>query len=625
MIFSGAARLRRVPVIFSRRSAPPYFSRRSAPAPSPRIFPCAPPLHPGSSPSSTVPARRDEVVGGAREGGAPSPRASPFIPVAASPRLGLASTAFLGLLAPLAPFLHEAACLRRRWSLLRAPAPPRLQGRRRERAARGGRAGPRRRGAGLRGRAGPAGVLDAVARHVERRARALGRPLVKVDGLPTDDPWRELVAGCRRRRRGWAPRRSRTRAAPRGPSSIGPGRHPAGARGRAHRVRARLRAELAHADVDPTPSAGPRAHRCARDRGPSPPPREPRAASRSRAISRATICGSGGRRSPAIRGACAGAGLDRLDALEAWWSAAPRDAAGPGRPRSRSGRRRQRLLARIALSQRSWPRRRSCGSGSRRRREELVRAGALALDAYGRLVARPARRCPPPRDRRGGRAWPSPARSRRSCDPWAAARASELFARPARSSGPRRAAVRAVSRAHRRRRRAGRLLAALGAHARRAARGRGACRACSAAPISRSAPATSIARSSSAARRSRRRPDSFAALLTLGRANVARGDLPTASHWLGQGARRGARAPGARAARAWSRSRSPRSATWRATSPGRAPRTRAARRSRGAGRRARRGSTRATCSASSCSPIAVARGRGSTSPPTRARRRSPAT
>jgi hypothetical protein len=38
------------------------------------------------------------------------------------------------------------------------------------------------------------GVLDAVTRHVERRARALGRPLVKIDGLPTDDPWRELVA-----------------------------------------------------------------------------------------------------------------------------------------------------------------------------------------------------------------------------------------------------------------------------------------------------------------------------------------------------------------------------------------------------------------------------------------------
>src|SRR6185369_10456843 len=39
-----------------------------------------------------------------------------------------------------------------------------------------------------------ASVLDALGRHVERRARALGRPLVKVDGLPTDDPWRKLAA-----------------------------------------------------------------------------------------------------------------------------------------------------------------------------------------------------------------------------------------------------------------------------------------------------------------------------------------------------------------------------------------------------------------------------------------------
>src|SRR5262249_14056257 len=33
----------------------------------------------------------------------------------------------------------------------------------------------------------------ALGRHVERRARASGRPLVKVDG-PSDDPWRELCA-----------------------------------------------------------------------------------------------------------------------------------------------------------------------------------------------------------------------------------------------------------------------------------------------------------------------------------------------------------------------------------------------------------------------------------------------
>ncbi|MEO7327874.1 MAG: hypothetical protein ABI193_04810, partial [Minicystis sp.] len=41
---------------------------------------------------------------------------------------------------------------------------------------------------------GAASVLETVARHAERRARALGRPLLKIGGLPTDDAWRELAS-----------------------------------------------------------------------------------------------------------------------------------------------------------------------------------------------------------------------------------------------------------------------------------------------------------------------------------------------------------------------------------------------------------------------------------------------
>src|SRR3954470_22721066 len=40
----------------------------------------------------------------------------------------------------------------------------------------------------------PGSVLDALGKHVARRARALGRPMVCVAGLPTDDAWRELAS-----------------------------------------------------------------------------------------------------------------------------------------------------------------------------------------------------------------------------------------------------------------------------------------------------------------------------------------------------------------------------------------------------------------------------------------------
>ena len=41
---------------------------------------------------------------------------------------------------------------------------------------------------------GEAAGLDALARHLERAARAAGRRVVRVGGLPADDAWRELAA-----------------------------------------------------------------------------------------------------------------------------------------------------------------------------------------------------------------------------------------------------------------------------------------------------------------------------------------------------------------------------------------------------------------------------------------------
>ena len=43
---------------------------------------------------------------------------------------------------------------------------------------------------------GARSVVEAVGHHIERRARALGRSVALIDGLTTDDAWRELAARC---------------------------------------------------------------------------------------------------------------------------------------------------------------------------------------------------------------------------------------------------------------------------------------------------------------------------------------------------------------------------------------------------------------------------------------------
>jgi DNA-binding NtrC family response regulator len=378
------------------------------------------------------------------------------------------------------------------------------------------------------------GVLHALSRHIERRARALGRPFVKVDGLPTDDPWRELVA----------------RFPPATPlDTFGTAQAVIDRAGPAlllvregaptHFGRA-LTAELARCSAEGSARA------LVIALGEAPPP----AALIDEAVARlievsGDVAGDDLQtwweavaRDPGHR---IGAGLDRLDALEAWWTAA-RATPLEGRALPVSlGPDALRLLARLALSQRSWLAAQIGRLGlPAAAAQDLVRAGALALDTQGRLVAGPA-------------ALPELSASLDDAadalavadalegfaDPWAAARASELYASAGAFEQAEVAAARAVSAFADPSARAdfwgrwGRTLAALPEAEALPRLLRSADLALRSGDVERALELGSAALS--------KRPESFSALLAVGRANVARGDLSTATYWLGKA---GARAEG---------------------------------------------------------------------------------
>ena len=159
--------------------------------------------------------------------------------------------------------------------------------------------------------------------------------------------------------------------------------------------------------------------------------------------------------------------LDRIDALEGWWSAArstPADARFAPPARSAAA---QILLTRLALSQRSWPIAEAAGLGSGAALDELIALGAVESDASGRVACRAEAASPsaPPEAwstfgaasspehavRRGPRALRADFTTHAGLapiagaeaearfvadrleasainDPWAAARASELYA-----------------------------------------------------------------------------------------------------------------------------------------------------------------------------------------------------
>jgi DNA-binding NtrC family response regulator/tetratricopeptide (TPR) repeat protein len=394
-------------------------------------------------------------------------------------------------------------------------------------------------------------VLDAVIRHVERRARALGRPLVKVDGLPADDPWRELgarflpvmpvdvIAGAQAilDRAGPAILLVRDSAPTRFGRSLSA---ELAARSADGSTRALI---LALTEASPTNATG----RLVEVGG--------EISGDDLQIWWEAIAGDPGPRP--------GAGAERLDALEAWWAAARATPLSQRVAPPALGPDATRLLGRVVLSQRSWlvaqigrlgldggpseahPNPSDLHGGPSRSRsdvvaaaQELVRAGALALDMGGRLVA-------------GGSLLPDlepdvadhlavAAALETLADPWAAARAGELYAAAGAVDRAEAASVRAVSalvdpgaRADFWRRWE-RTLAALPDAEALPRLLRGVDLALRAGDVERALDLGNTALSKRPVTLSHSaQPDTFAIWLALGRVNVARGDLSTASYWLG--------------------------------------------------------------------------------------------
>ena len=379
-----------------------------------------------------------------------------------------------------------------------------------------------------------ADVLDAIGRHVERRARAIGRALVKVDGLPSDDAWRELGA-----RFPMVPVVDPLAAAQAVVDRAGT-------------------AMLVVRDVAPTTFGRAMADELARIVGAGGAKCLVIALEESRehglpslqlhlhgAEARAltleveaelsaddlAVFWEAAARDAAMRGL---PGLDRLDAIESWWAAARATPVDRCVPAIELGADAARLLARVALSQRSWPVSQIARLGRSSSVEELVRVGALLLDASGRLVTGPSlseatlsAHEPVAADFEAVAAALATL-----SDPWASARASELHARHGAFDRAEQAAVRALSSPADASARADfwrrweATLAVLPDGEAVPRMLRSADLALRTGDIDR---ALALGKAALA-----KRPDAFSTLLTLGRANVARGDLPTASYWLGK-------------------------------------------------------------------------------------------
>ena len=255
---------------------------------------------------------------------------------------------------------------------------------------------------------GARSVLEAVGHHIERRARALGRGVVVIDGLTTDEPWRELAARC-------------------GAGDTTDPRFAASAILAASDVVVMLEGAKTHwgaALVD----------ELARHEGVAPllfvlgasPARTPAEARVIEASAAASpeevrlfwdaIARDADRQLPV--------GLTRLDALEGWWAAARstpiEQRATPG-PIGDAARR---LLARLVLSQRSWPVAEVLRFGSVAARDELF-TGACVDDTGSRIAARPAAAARITWDAADALVVAEALDG--STDPWAAARASELW------------------------------------------------------------------------------------------------------------------------------------------------------------------------------------------------------
>jgi DNA-binding NtrC family response regulator/tetratricopeptide (TPR) repeat protein len=359
-------------------------------------------------------------------------------------------------------------------------------------------------------------VLHAVAQHLERRARGLGRPLLKIGGLPTDDVFRELAASA----------------------SVSALSDPASA---AQQVAERCgQAMVILREGAPTCWGSLLADELEQAAG-NPEGRgrglfvvlSERAPARSRVIEVEPVVSADELRlwwEAIARDAdrVIAVGVDRLDALEGWWAAARATPAESRVEPALLSEGARRLLVRLALSRRSWSRADARSLGSAESCDELVTRGVLEVDPRGRLIASAECALPPldegnPRDALvvAEALDPLP-------DPWAAARAAELFVRAGVVDRAEAAAFRALS-------------GFTDPNARADFRDRweatldGMPFADAAPRLLRSADlALRVGDVDSGLRTARKvvakNGDSFDALLMLGRAAAARGDLSTAAH-----------------------------------------------------------------------------------------------
>ncbi len=371
------------------------------------------------------------------------------------------------------------------------------------------------------------GVLDALSRHVERRARALGRPLIRVDGMPADDAWRELCA-----------RLGIVATAEPGTLAQALGERAGGAlvlvrENASTRFGRALSAEVGRLWEEPSVRGSGAlvvvlTHESHADVN--------MGAGARRLVVEAEISADelgvwwdAVARDPAHG---VGEGLDRLDALESWWRAARATPPTGSAPPLALGPDARRLLARLSISRRTWLAAHINRLGSPAAAQELVRAGALVLDVQGRLVtgaaALPAVHVEPADVQAVAAALDA------LDDPWAAARASELHALDTVQAFDQAeaAAVRSVSAPVDASARADfwhrweRTLASMPEAEALPRLLRGVDVALRAGDVERALELGGAAL--------QRRPDSFRTLLALGRVNAARGDLATATCWLGK-------------------------------------------------------------------------------------------
>ena len=292
---------------------------------------------------------------------------------------------------------------------------------------------------------GPAAVLDAVAAHAARRARAAGRAVVSVGRGPTDDAIRELCAQIS------------------GTASTDPY---AAAEGIAKRLAGMVAVVLDRtpstwgaavldalasclpADGDSMPlvvvltSASSRAHGAIQVRGTLGP-------EESRAFWEAIALDADRTLSPRFT---------RIDALERWWSAArgmPESAvAGPREGAVPLGDPARTLLARLALSQRAWHPSDLTRIGPAAARDELLVAGAIEVGARDQAVSvAPGWEAAVRTDVADAVAvadvlahgvTPLHGEPRHDWDPWALLRAAELYAQAGDEVRAEAAATRAI-------------------------------------------------------------------------------------------------------------------------------------------------------------------------------------